>query len=117
MKTLKKNGKLLLGLFTVGLLALAITGGAIWAQEGDSQDDGAGKSKAARVAEILGLGEEEVQDAFKQSVKEMRDDRFQSLLDRLFANCQMTADEAAYPVPWFPSRPSVIGPAHPASPF
>ena len=115
MKTLKKNGKLLLGLFTVGLLALAITGGAIWAQEGDTQDDGAGKSKAARVAEILGLGEEEVQDAFKQAGKEMRDDRFQARMDRLVANGQMTEDEAAEAVEWFQSRPEGIGPGHRSS--
>ena len=112
MKALKKKGKLLLGLFTAGLLALAITGGAIWAQEGDTQDDGAGKSKAARVAEILGLGEEEVQDAFKQAGKEMRDDRFQARMDRLVANGQMTEDEAAEAVEWFQSRPEGIGLGH-----
>ena len=117
MKDLKKKRNLLLVLFTVALLALGITGGAIFAQEGgapdgSAQDDSDKKSMASRVAGILGLGEEEVQDAFKQARREMRDEKFQTRMDRLVEKGQITEDEAVEAVDWFQSRPEDIGPGH-----
>lgn len=108
MKDLKRKRNLLLVLVTAAVLALGITGGAIWAQEADAQDDSARKSMASRVAEILGLGEEEVQDAFKQAGREIKDEKFQNRMDRLVENGKLTEDEAAEAVDWFQSRPENI---------
>ncbi|PKB63532.1 MAG: hypothetical protein BZY80_07150 [SAR202 cluster bacterium Io17-Chloro-G2] len=120
MRDLKKKRNLFLVLFSAAVLAVGITGGAILAQENDTQDDAAHgdsaqddstrKSKASRVAEILGLGEEEVQDAFQQAGKEMRDERFQSRMDRLVEKGQITEGEAVEAVEWYQSRPENIGP-------
>ena len=65
MNTLKKKRNMLLVFLTAALLALGITGGAIFAQEAGADDDGAHndstkKGMASRVAAILGLGEQEV---------------------------------------------------------
>ncbi len=109
MKWLKRKGKLAVGLVTVAILALAISGGAILAQEGDTDGDGAKKGMAARVAEILGLGEEEVQDAFKEARRDMQDERFESRMDNLVEKGQITEDEATAAVDWYQSRPENIG--------
>jgi hypothetical protein len=99
MNTLKKKRNMLLVFWTTALLALGITGGAIFAQEAGADDDGAHndstkKGMASRVAAILGLGEQEVEDAFKQAGREMRDERFENRMDRLVDKGQITEDEA-----------------------
>ena len=121
MKALmKRKWGLPVGLFAVALLALGLTGGAIFAQEGDTERDAGGDAEeenarqglASRVAEILGLGEEEVQEAFEQAHRGMRDDRFQSRIDRLVERGRITEDEAAEAIEWYQSRPDKIGPGH-----
>ena len=64
-----------------GLLALVITGGAIFAQ-GNGHPGGGGPVKeiASRVAEILGLEEATVQSAFDQAIREQQDARLQARL-------------------------------------
>lgn len=110
MKERNQKRKLFLGLFAAVIMVAGITGGVIWAQEGDSPDDPARQSMASRVAEILGLGEDEVTDAFKQAAREMRDERFQNRMARLVEKGQITEDEAAESVDWYQSRPEDIGP-------
>lgn len=112
MKVFKKKRNQLLVLFTAVLLALGLTGGVILAQEAGTKDEGARQSMASRVASILGLGEQEVQDAFKQASREMRDERFESRMDRLVEKGQITENEAAEAVNWYQSRPEDIGPGH-----
>lgn len=108
--TLKKKRNMLLVLFTAVLLTLGITGGAVFAQEAGADEDGARQSMASRVAAILGLGEQEVEDAFKQAGREMQDERFENRMDRLVAKGQITEDEAVEAVDWYQSRPEDIGP-------
>ena len=110
MNTLKKKRNMLLVFLTAALLALGITGGAIFAQEAGADDDSTKKGMASRVAAILGLGEQEVEDAFKQAGREMRDERFENRMVRLVDNGQITEDEAVEAVDWYQSRPEDIGP-------
>ena len=117
MNAVKKKRSLLLVLFTAMLLALGITGGAVLAQEGNTQDDGARQSMASRVAAILGLGEQEVEDAFKQARREMHDERFETRMDRLVEKGQITEDEASEAIDWYQSRPEDIGHGRPGSRF
>ena len=112
MKVLKKKRNQLLVLFTVALLALGITGGAVLAQEAGTQNEGSRKSMASRVAAILGLGQEEVDDAFKQAGREMQDEKFENRMDRLVEKGQITEAEAVEAVDWYQSRPEDIGPGH-----
>ena len=84
-------------------LAIAITGGAIMAQD----DNGGSKSFAGRVAEILGLDEDTVADAMKQAKDEMRDEAVRAKLDALVEEGVMTQEQADAYLEWLESRPDV----------
>lgn len=100
----------MLVLLTAVLLAWGITGGAVLAQEGVTRDQGARQSMAARVAAILGRGEEEVESAFKQASRKMPDEKFENRMDRLVEKGQITEDEAAEAVDWYKSQHEDTGP-------
>lgn len=117
MKVLKKRRYSLVLLFAVTVLALGLTGGVIWAQEGNTPDEGARHSMASRVAAILGLGEAEVEAAFQQAGREMQEDKFDMRMDRLVEKGQITEDEAVEAVDWYKARPENIGPGHRGSRF
>ena len=85
-------------------LAIAITGGAIMAQ--DEDEDGS-KSFAGRVAEILGLEEDTVGDAMKQAKEDMRDEAVKAKLDALVEDGKMTQEDADAYLEWLESRPDV----------
>ena len=85
-------------------LAIAITGGAIMAQ--DEDEDGS-KSFAGRVAEILGLEEDTVADAMKQAKEDMRDEAVKAKLDALVEDGKMTQEDADAYLEWLESRPDV----------
>ena len=90
-------------------LAIALTGGAILAQD----DDDGSKSFAGRVAEILDLDEDTVADAMKQAKEEMRDEAIKAKLDALVEAGEITQDEADDYLEWLDSRPDVeFGGAH-----
>ena len=109
MKDRKKKRTVLLGLLAAAVLLLGVAGGAVLAQDVDARHGGAGKGMASRVAGILGLGEDVVQDAFQQAGREIQDERFESRMDRLVEKGQITEDEAKEAVDWYQSRPENIG--------
>ena len=85
-------------------LAIAITGGAIMAQ--DDGEDGS-KTFAGRVAEILGLEDDTVADAMKQAKEDMRDEAVKAKLDALVEDGKMTQEDADAYLEWLESRPDV----------
>lgn len=85
-------------------LAIALTGGAILAQ--DEDEDGS-KSFAGRVAEILGLQEDTVADAMQQAKEDMRDEAVKAKLDALVEAGEITQEEADEYLEWLESRPDV----------
>ena len=70
------------GLVAVALVGALITGGVVWAHGGGGKESG-GKNFVSRVAEILELEESDVQDAFKEAKRDIRDERFESRMDRM----------------------------------
>ncbi len=86
-------------------LAIALTGGAILAQ--DDSDDDSSKSFAGRVAEILGLDEDTVADAMEQAKEDMRDEAIKAKLDALVEAGEITQDEADEYLEWLEDRPDV----------
>ncbi len=85
-------------------LAIAITGGAIMAQD---EDEDSSKTFAGRVAEILGLEEDTVADAMKQAKEDMRDEAVKAKLDALVEAGEMTQEDADAYLEWLESRPDV----------
>jgi hypothetical protein len=88
------------------LLALAVTGGAIFAQ-GNSGGHGriGPQGIATRVAEILGLDEAAVLDALRQARQERQDAGLQSRLAQLVADKKLTQDESNAIRQWYQDRP------------
>ncbi|MBI4282526.1 MAG: hypothetical protein HY672_03445 [Chloroflexi bacterium] len=90
----------------VGVLALGLTGGAVLAQDSEtnSGDTPFGKF-AARVATILGIDQTKVEDALKQAARETQDEALQSRLDKLVENGKLTQEQADAYKQWFLARP------------
>jgi hypothetical protein len=95
-------------LLAAGLLALALTAGAVLAQsDGDASPSGA-KTFAGRVAAILGLDESQVQDAFKQASGEAREEKLQMKLDRMVEQGKITQEQADEYRQWYQAKPDGI---------
>ena len=132
-------------LLAVGILTVAITGGVIFAQNNNSQQnvnsqignspegltrqissfdqgkpgqidlshgDAPKQSMASRVAVILGLEEEVVQNAFAQAGREKQDDSMAYRLGHLVENEKLTQTEADEILDWFFTRPDAAAKLH-----
>ena len=95
----------LVAALAVGLLALALIGGAVLAQTSDEDDDKAGKSFAARVAEILDLEEADVEAAMEQARADMLDEQLDAHIDRLVERGVLTEEQAEEYRTWLDDRP------------
>ena len=100
-----KKRWLLLSL-TVVALVLGISGGVALAQEADPDNGSPLKSFASRVASILGVNEQQAQDAFDQAAKEMRDEALQIKLDAMVESGRITREQADEYEQWHQSRPN-----------
>ena len=86
----------------VGLLVVGVTGGTLMAQQGGDDDGGAGpKSFAARVAEILGLDTETVEDALDQARRDMLREKLDAAVEKGLID-QAKADEI---LEWLAEKP------------
>lgn len=89
-----------------GLLALALTGGAIFAQGNDAEHGGQGRQGIiTRVSEILDLDESTVKDAFSQAHQEQQEAGLQNKLDQLVVNEKLTQEEADSIWQWYQDKP------------
>ena len=88
-------------------LVIAITGGAIMAQDTGNTETSEERSFAGRVADILGLDEQTVSDAMEQVKEEMRDEAIQHKLDTLVEKGLMTQEEADEYGDWIRSMPDI----------
>jgi hypothetical protein len=92
---------------TVAILALgALMTGAAFAQEADSDGKSGVGKLGARVAQILGLDESEVNDAIRQARTELRNEATQAKLDKMVEAGKITQEQADEYLAWFESRPS-----------
>ena len=62
----------------------------------------------ARVAEILGIEEQKVIDAFDQATSELRTEALQDHLQQLVDEGKITQDEADQYLDWWSQRPDVL---------
>ena len=88
-------------LLTATVILLGIFGGIAAAQSG-SQDKISGRSSilTSRVAEILGIEDARVEQAFKQAVSETRYSRMNNFLDRLVESGKITQEQADRKLEW-----------------
>ena len=95
-----------LGIAAVSVVAVVgVFAGVIVAQ---SDDEGGGKgSFAERVASILGLGTEEVENAFTRARDEMMDERLDGYLVKLVDDGRLTQEEVDAILAWRDAMPNV----------
>jgi len=97
-------------LVVVILLTVGGTATVMANDESTAIDDETGrKGLQARVAEILGVSEEELVNAFEQAQQEMRGEAFISYLDKAVENGLITQDEADEIADWWLNRPEAVG--------
>ena len=99
----------LIGLVALLALAMGVGGGTALAQEQEGEGNEPVLGVIARVAAILGLEEQQVQDAFDQAQQEMRDEIFEQRiderLDALLASGRITQVQADELREWYAARP------------
>ncbi len=96
---------IIIGLLATVLLVGSI-GGVVFAQT-ENGDDSQPKTLLARVAEILGIDQQNVEDAFAQAQSEMRDEALDSYLQKLIDEGKITEEEAAQYKTWLQARPDI----------
>ncbi len=93
--------------FVVALLATLVlvgsTAGIVLAQE--NGDDSHPKTLLSRVAEKLGINQQELEDAFAEAQSEMRAEALDSRLQYLVDQGKITQDEADQYKEWWQARP------------
>lgn len=99
----------LIAIVAVLALAVGIGGGTALAQENGNGAEKPIRGLITRVADILGLEEQQVQDAFDQARREMRDEKFEEQigqkLDALVESGRLTQEQADELREWYASRP------------
>ena len=100
--------RLFLGLAAVAIMASGIAAGVAWTQVAHAQEETTAKSFTARLATILGLEEDVVQNAFKEARRDIQAERFQARMDGLVENGRITQDEADAAFEWYKERPEGI---------
>lgn len=90
-----------------GLLIVGVTGGTLMAQQAGDADGGAAgtKSFAARVAGILGLDTETVEDALDQARRDMFDERVRGKLAAAVERGLIDQERADQVLEWLAERP------------
>ncbi|MCX6000053.1 MAG: hypothetical protein NTU41_10840 [Chloroflexi bacterium] len=109
---MRKHAKwIAVAVVAVALLAVGLTA-TVFAGSGD---EGAGQTAtkqdefASKVAENLGLTEEQVSDAMTQARREMQDEAVAQKLQNAVASGRITQDEADQINTWWQSRPDALG--------
>lgn len=99
----------IIGLIALLTVMVGVGSGTALAQENREEGDRPNQGVISRVAIILGLEEQQVQDAFDQARQELRDERFEEMvgqrLDALVASGRITQEQADELREWYASRP------------
>jgi hypothetical protein len=92
------------------VLVAGIVGGVVYAQTTSTPTTvNQEKTLLARVAEILGIDQQKVEDAFSQAKKEMSDEALANRLAALVEQGKLTQAQADQYKNWWESRPDVPG--------
>ena len=97
-----RSKKFIIGAVLAVVVLAGSLGGVALAQT-ESVSDGSGKTLLARVAEILGIDQQKLEDAFAQARTDMRDEAFQKLVDE----GKITQEQADQYKVWLQARPDM----------
>ena len=82
-------------------------GGAVYAQTGSTDNTTAGKTLLGRVAEILGIDQQKLQDAVAQAQREKQEEALDNYLKSLIDQGKITQEQADQYKAWWQSRPDM----------
>lgn len=99
-----KSKKVILAALLGTLLLAGTIGGIAFAQTGNG-DDSQPKALFSRVAGILGIDQQKLEDAFAQAQKEMRDEALDSYLQKAVEAGKLTQEQADQYKGWWQARP------------
>ena len=99
--------KLIITGLLAGVLLVGSIGGAALAQTGSTDNTTSGKSLLGRVATILGIEQQTLEDAFAQARSEMRDEALDNYLQKLVNEGKITQEQADQYKAWWQSRPDI----------
>ncbi len=95
-------------IIAVVLAVLAVVGGTSAAVLAASNSDASPpKTLLGRVAEILGIDQQKVEDAFAQAQSEMQDEALDSYLQKLVDEGKITEEEAVQYKAWWQAKPDM----------
>ena len=100
-----KKKRVIIGVLAAVLLVSASIGGVALAQ--DNEENSQPKTLFARVADILGIEQQVVEDAFAQAQTEMRAEALDSWLQRMVDEGIMTEEEATRYKEWLEAKPDM----------
>jgi hypothetical protein len=89
------------------VLLVGSIGGLAFAQTGSTDNTTSGKTLLARVATILGIDQQKVENAFAQAQREMRDEALDSYLKNLVDQGKITQQQADQYKAWVKSSPDM----------
>ncbi len=94
----------------VAILLLTVGGTAmVMAEEPTPTPEPSNNGLLARVAEKLGVSQEELSNAFRQARQEMREEAFTGFLDKAVEEGRLTEEEADEIKEWWEQKPEVLG--------
>ena len=99
-----KSKKFILIAVLAVLVLVGSLAGVAFAQTG-SASEGSGKTLLARVAAILGIDQQKVENAFAQAQTEMRDEALDNQLKSMVEKGKMTQEQADQYKAWVKARP------------
>jgi hypothetical protein len=104
LKVWKTRKFMVLSAVLVAVLVVGATAGVALAQD---EPEGKRGALFSRVAEILGVEQQKVEDAFTQATKELRDEAQDEQLQSLVESGKITQQEADEYKAWLESRPDI----------
>ena len=108
MKKYMKFGLIAIAVVTVLSLGITAIASAQSAENGAETDVDLRQIFVGKVADILGIDEEQVTDAFTQARQEMREERQEQRLQNAIDNGLITEGEANQIRGWWDSRPEAM---------
>ncbi len=97
-------------LLTVSATATVMAQGDEEEQTAPTSEEAGGKGLLERVAEILGIDEEDLAAAFKQARQEMREDVFIDRVNQAVTGGLITPEQGEEIITWWEQKPEVLSP-------
>jgi len=103
----RKKKLIIVAILAATVVLVGSIGGVALAQTGSTDNTTAGKTLLARVAAILGIDQQEVENAFTQARSEMQEEALDSYLKNLVDQGKITQEQADQYKAWWESRPDM----------